>query len=141
MSKFYEVSEETKKEFFNVFNKKSFPISVGFQFVGSEKQKQLIRISKLADQYSFLLQKELLVSVNEDLFNVFDQESISILIEQEIDKISIETESGKIKMIKPDLTTFSSLITKYGVEKVSRANKVEELYQQQKSDGTEEFSF
>lgn len=141
MSKFYEVSEETKKEFFNVFNKKSFPISVGFQFVGSEKQKQLIRISKLADQYSFLLQKELLVSVNEDLFNVFDQESISILIEQEIDKISIETESGKIKMIKPDLTTFSSLITKYGVEKVARANKVEELYQQQKSDGTEEFSF
>jgi hypothetical protein len=141
MSKFYEVSEETKKEFFNVFNKKSFPISVGFQFVGSEKQKQLIKISKLADQYSFLLQKELLVIVNEDLFSVFDQESISILIEQEIDKISIETESGKIKMIRPDLTTFSSLITKYGVEKVARANKVEELYQQQKADGTEEFSF
>jgi hypothetical protein len=63
------------------------------------------------------------------------------LIEQEIDKISIETESGKIKMIRPDLTTFSSLITKYGVEKVARANKVEELYQQQKADGTEEFSF
>jgi len=141
MSKFYEVSEETKKEFFNVFNKKSFPISVGFQFVGSEKQKQLIKISKLADQYSFLLQKELLVIVNEDLFSVFDQESISILIEQEIDKISIETESGKIKMVRPDLTTFSSLITKYGVEKVARANKVEELYQQQKADGTEEFSF
>ena len=141
MSKFYEVSEETKKEFFNFFNKKSFPISVGFQFVGSEKQKQLIKISKLADQYSFLLQKELLVIVNEDLFSVFDQESISILIEQEIDKISIETESGKIKMVRPDLTTFSSLITKYGVEKVARANKVEELYQQQKADGTEEFSF
>lgn len=141
MSKFYEVSEETKKEFFNVFNKKSFPISVGFQFVGSEKQKQLIKISKLPDQYSFLLQKELLVIVNEDLFSVFDQESISILIEQEIDKISIETESGKIKMVRPDLTTFSSLITKYGVEKVARANKVEELYQQQKADGTEEFSF
>jgi hypothetical protein len=141
MSKFYEVSEDSKKEFFNVFNKKSFPISVGFQFVGSEKQKQLIKISKLADQYSFLLQKELLVIVNEDLFSVFDQESISILIEQEIDKISIETESGKIKMIRPDLTTFSSLITKYGVEKVARANKVEELYQQQKADGTEEFSF
>ena len=34
MSKFYEVSEDTQKEFFNVFNKKAFPISVGFQFVG-----------------------------------------------------------------------------------------------------------
>lgn len=141
MSKFYEVSEDAQEQFYKVFNKKSFPISVGFQFIGSEKQKQLIKISKLADQYTFLLNKELLVSINEDLLNVFDEESISILIEQEIDKISIETESGKIKMIKPDLTTFSALITKYGVEKVSRANGIEELYEQQKKDGVKEFDF
>jgi hypothetical protein len=139
MSKFYEVSEDGQQEFYKVFNKKSFPISVGFQFIGSEKQKQLIKISKLADQYGFLLNKELLVSINEDLLNVFDEESISILIEQEIDKVSIETESGKIKMIKPDLSTFSSLITKYGVEKVSKANGIEELYHQQKLDGVSEF--
>ena len=96
------------------------------------------------DQLKFSLgrgEQTLLVSVNEDLFNVFDEESISILIEQEIDKISIETESGKIKMIKPDLSTFSSLITKYGVEKVGKANQIELLYQQQKADGTEEFTF
>lgn len=142
MSKFYEVSEDATTQFYNVFNKKSFPIQVGFQFIGSEKQKQLIKISKLADPYVFLLSKELLVTINEDLLNVFDEESIGILIEQEIDKISIDTESGKIKMIKPDLTTFSALITKYGVEKVAKANQVEELYQQQKADGTkEEFSF
>jgi hypothetical protein len=42
-------------------------------------------------------------------------------------------------MIKPDLTTFSSLITKYGVDKVAKANQVEELYQQQVKDGKEEF--
>ena len=43
-------------------------------------------------------------------------------------------ETGKIKMIKPDLTTFSSLINKYGIEKIARANQVEELYSQQKGD-------
>ena len=102
---------------------------------------KLIKISKLSDPYVFLLNKELLVSINEDLLSVFDEESIGILIEQEIDKVSIETESGKIKMIKPDLNTFSALITKYGVEKVAKANQVEELYQQQKADGSEEFSF
>ena len=139
MSKFYEVSEDTEKVFFNIFNKKSFPVSVKFQFVGCENQKALIKISKIADQFSFLLEKELLISVNEDLLNVFDDESITILIEQEIDKISIDTQSGKIKMIKPDLTTFSSLISKYGVDKVAKANQIEELYQQQTKDGKEEF--
>ena len=139
MSKFYEVSQDTKDVFLKVFNKKSFPLAINFQFVGCENQKSLIKISKLSDQYIFLLNKELIVQVNEDLMSVFEDESITILIEQEIDKISIDTQSGKIKMIKPDLTTFSSLITKYGVDKVARANQVEELYQQQSKEGKEEF--
>jgi hypothetical protein len=139
MSKLYEVSQDTQDTFYQVFNKKTFPVSVKFQFLGSETQKTLIKISKLPDQYSFLLEKELLVMVNEDLMSVFDDESITILIEQEIDKISIDTQSGKIKMIKPDLTTFSSLISKYGVDKVAKANQVEELYQQQVKDGKQEF--
>ena len=139
MSKFYEVSQDTQDTFFQVFNKKSFPLAIKFQFIGCESQKTLMKISKLSDQFSFLMDKELLVSVNEDLMSVFDDESITILIEQEIDKISIDTQSGKIKMIKPDLTTFSSLITKYGVDKVAKANQVEELYQQQVKDGKEEF--
>ena len=141
MSKFYEVSQDANDKFYEVFNKKTFPTSVGFEFIGDEKQKQLIVISKISDKYAFIMKKELLVSINEDLLSVFDEESIGILIEQEIDKISIDIESGKIKMIKPDLNTFSALITKYGVEKVGKANQIELLYQQQKADGTEEFNF
>jgi hypothetical protein len=139
MSKFYEISEDTKKTFFAIFNKKSFPLAVNFQFVGSESQKKMIKISKIPDQFAFLLEKELLISINEDLMSVFDEQSITILVEQEIDKINMDLKSGKIKMVKPDLETFSSLITKYGVEKVAKANQVEELYQQQVKDGNEEF--
>jgi hypothetical protein len=141
MNKFYELSDDTVNQFNSVFNTKSFPIQVGFQFVGSESQKQLIKIAKLPDQYSFLLGKELLVMMNEDLLNIFDAESIKILIEQELDKVSINVESGKIKMIRPDLNTFASIINKWGTEKVMRANQVEDLYQKQKSDGVEEFDF
>ena len=42
MDNFYEVSEDTIKTFFEIFNKKSFPVSIGFQFIGNEKQKELI---------------------------------------------------------------------------------------------------
>lgn len=139
MSKFYNVSDDTIDVFKSIFNKKTFPFNVGFQFVGSESQKNLIKISKLPDQFAFLMEKDLLVSMNEDLMNVFDEESIEILIEQEIDKISVNLDTGKIKMIKPDLTTFSSLINKYGIEKIARANKVEELYAEQKQDAEEDF--
>jgi hypothetical protein len=93
----------------------------------------------MPDQFSFILEKELLVQINEDLMSVFDPESIQILFEQEIDKISVNMDTGKIKMVKPDLTTFSSLINKYGIEKIAKANKVEELYNQQKEDAQEDF--
>jgi len=41
MDKFYEVSEDAIARFYEVFNKKSFPVSIKFQFVGCEKQKDL----------------------------------------------------------------------------------------------------
>jgi len=139
MSKFYSLSDETIDTFKSIFSKKSFPFNVGFQFVGSESQKNLIKISKIPDQFAFILEKELLVSINDDLMSVFEEESIQILMEQEIDKISVNMDTGKIKMIKPDLTTFSGLINKYGIEKVAKANKVEELYAEQKQDAEEDF--
>jgi hypothetical protein len=138
MDRFYELSEDTTNDFFEVFNKKSFPVSVKFQFIGDSKQKNLIKIAKVADDYAFILQKELKVCINEDLMNVYDDESVTILFEQEIDKININLDSGKIKLVKTDLNTFSSLVNKYGVEKVARANKVEELYQEQQSDAKDE---
>lgn len=141
MDRFYELSEDTINDFYNTFNKKSFPISIKFQFVGDSKQKALIKISKIADDFSFILGKELKISINEDLLSVFDEESITILFEQEIDKININIDSGKIKLVKTDLNTFSSLVNKYGVEKVAKANKVEELYHEQQKDAQQDEEF
>lgn len=135
---FYELDETTEELFMDVFNKKSFPVNVKFQFIGSSKQKQLIKVGKIADDFAFVLRKELKVTINEDLLNVFDEESVTILIEQEIDKININMESGKIKLVGTDLNTFSSIVNKYGVEKVARANKVEELYSEQQKDAKDE---
>lgn len=141
MDRFYELSEDTTADFFKIFNKKAFPVSLKFQFIGDSKQKNVISISKITDKYAFLLEKELLVSINEELINAYDDESVEILFEQEIDKITINIDSGKIKLVRPDLNTFSSLVNKFGIEKVARANKVEELYQEQQKDAKSDEEF
>lgn len=134
MDRFNELSEDTVQQFMDVFNRKSFPLPIKFQFIGDSKSKNVIKVVKLPDDISFVLDKELKVTINEDLLNAYDEESITILFEQEIDRINHNIDTGKIKLVKTDLNTFSSLVNKYGVEKVARANKVEELYQQQKED-------
>ncbi len=127
MSKYYELSEDTIKSFVDMYKKKSFFTEIKFDFIGCESQKSLIKITKIPDNYAMKLGKDLQVSINEDLFMSFDDESIDILYEQELDKVSINLDNGKIKMLKPDVNTFSSLISKYGFDKVSRANQVEVL--------------
>ena len=140
MSKFYELSAETIKTFNNIFKKKSFPVDVKFQFSGTESQKNLIKISKISDQYASIMNKDLLISINDDLMSIFDKESIEILIEQEIDKISINMDSGKRNIILGLPSRFQqAVITKYGIDKISKANQVEKLYEQQKKDGEDEF--
>jgi hypothetical protein len=137
MDRFYEVSDETKSLFKSILENKSLPVNVQFQFIGDSKLKTLIKVGKIPEDYSFILDKELKVTINEDLLRVYDEESIQILIEQEIDKIHINIDSGKIKLLKTDLNTFSGLVNKYGVEKITKANGVEVLYQQQKDDSNE----
>lgn len=136
---YYELSDDTITDFQDVFNKKTFPVEVKIQFLGTSKQKQLIKITKIPDQYAFLIQNDILVSINEDLMDVFDEELRTILFEQEIEKINMNLDSGKIKMISTELNTFSSLVAKYGMDKVSRANQVETLYLDQKADSDTDF--
>jgi len=134
MDRFNELSDDTIQEFMDIFNRKSFPLPIKFQFIGDSKSKNVIKIAKLPDDISFVLDKELKVIINEDLLNAYDEESITILFEQEIDRINHNIDSGKIKLVKTDLNTFSSLVNKYGVEKVTKANGVENLYREQKED-------
>jgi len=140
MSKFYKLSQETIDIFKDIFSKKSFSVTPSFEFLGNESQKTLIKISKISDQHSFLSNKEVMVQINEDLMSIFDDDSVGILIEQELDKLSVNIDNGKIKIIKPDLVTSYRLIKKYGVEKVSKANKVETLYADQKEDNPLNFN-
>lgn len=142
---FYDVTDDVKQRFMAIYDKKSFAINIDFKFLGSSKQKQLIKVSKLNDQYSYLLDgKNVLVVINEDLYDSFendknDNKVIDILFEQEIDKIDVNVNTGKIKMLKPDLNTFSGLVNKYGIEDVARANQVEDLALDQSMDKESEF--
>lgn len=141
MDNFYELSEDVISKFREILDKKSFPIALNFKFMGYSKQKTLIQLSKPSEKYQFAMGAELVISINEELYDKFDDISVEILFSQEIDKISMNIESGKISLLKPDLTTFSGIVNKYGIEDVARANQVEELTVSQKDDQEDDTSF
>ena len=60
---YYEVDSSTEELFMDIFNKKSIPFNIKLLFQGNSKQKQLIKVTKIPDQYAFSLGKELLISI------------------------------------------------------------------------------
>jgi hypothetical protein len=108
------------------------------KFAGNTKQKTFMKVTKIPDQYAWLLDADVLVSINEDFFYKLDEPAQKILIEEEIDKIYVNMDTGKLKMMKPDFVSFSGLIDKYGAEEVMRAKGLETLTNQQKEDSDTE---
>lgn len=130
--RYEELSDDVRNKFMEVYDTKSFPIKIGFKFVDDNKLKQLVKIQKISDLYQFVIEKEVMVIFNEALYDKMENdESIKILIEQELDKLSINIDSGKIKMSKSDLVTSAGLINKYGSDAVLRANQIDSLSNEQ----------
>jgi hypothetical protein len=135
IAKFQELDEEIENHFMRIFGSKSFPTNVKFAFLGATKQKELVKIKKIADDYAFLLgEKELLVSFNTDLYDAMDDESLDILIETAIEGISIKIDTGKITINTPPIKTFESIVNKYGISKIGRASQIVDLVDEQKQD-------
>jgi len=122
-------------EFFDgMKNKLNLPVDIKYAYQAYNKQKTLITIKKIPDNYSVIIKADLLVTFNEDYFDAFDDTSKKILIDQELVKIEFNMEKGTLKIVKPDLVTSSAIIKKYSLESVERANQVKDLYKDQQLD-------
>lgn len=135
VEKFEEISEETQEFFDKVVTKMNMPYSLKYSLVSANKQKQLVKMNKLNEMLTFITGVNAVLSFNEILFDRIDNDVIKeILIIQEMDKLSVDVESGRIRTVRPDMTTFSGIIKKYGWEDVARANQLDELASSQQQE-------
>jgi len=122
-------------DFFNErLNKLNTPVDLKFLFVAYNKQKHLIKIVKIPEQYAFITGKELFVSVNTDYYDSFEQDIKEILFDQELSKIEFNLDKGTLKVNPLKFATNKGIIDKYTYDQVERAIEVEQLYEQQKKD-------
>jgi len=135
----YEVLSEEIVDYFEKIEKTFvFPIDLKFVFLANSKQKKLIKISRLTDVYSYLLDADISVIFNEEYFNNFDDQSKLILIEQELDKIEFNIEKGTITLKEPEINTSSGIIEKFTLKLVENANRLQKEFESQKKEKEKE---
>ena len=137
MANYSELHEDIV-EFFNerleLFH---IPMSLSFYFQENSKQKQLIKLTKIPEQYSVIINKDILVQVNQEYFDSFNSEGDdinTILFDQALDMIETNMDKGTFKIkSKTNFNASLGIINKYSFEKVQRAIEVERLYEDQKT--------
>ncbi|MFV2015049.1 MAG: hypothetical protein ACC656_06460 [Candidatus Heimdallarchaeota archaeon] len=118
-----------------MINKINAPYQIKYFLVNATRQKQIVKLNKPSELYSFVSKYDVILTFNDILFErIDDTELCEILILQEIDRVTIDIESGRIRTNRPDMTTFSGIIKKFGWEKVARANQIADLASSQQQD-------
>lgn len=132
------LSDEIIAHFKKIETGFAMPMDIKFVYVANSKQKKLVKITKITDTYSYLLDADILVVFNEDYFNNFDEQTKQILIEQEIDKIEFDLDKGTVSIKEPEINTSCGIIEKFSLKLVENANKLQKEYEKQKKDKKEQ---
>lgn len=126
-SKYSEVQDVTRKFFNSVLKKINQPYALKYLLINNDKLRGAVKLQKISDIYQYICKSEIIVFFNEELWDLLDDQAKEILLRQELDKVSVNMDSGKLKLLKPDVVTFSGILKKYGFENVARANQLTEL--------------
>ena len=138
MANFEELNEEVIDYIKKVMLNFNLPVTLKYYYQDSIKQKKLMKISKIPEQYAIALGSDVMIHVNQSYFDNLDDEIKTILIEQELDKIEFNLEKGTFKIFaNGNLTTSTGLIDKYTYPQVYRANQTEKEFTFQQADKDE----
>lgn len=120
--------------FEKIKNRIALPFPINFKLIADEKQKKAVKIVKVTDLYEYLTGICVVLVFNNYYVESMDEMSVEILLQQEVDRLHCDLQSGKVKLGKPELVTSVGVIKKWGIDEVAKANKLEELVAQQKED-------
>lgn len=120
--RYYELNQETIdiiQDFID--NEIMMPIRINYAFQGDGKLvDDVIKVTKVSPQYEAMIDKQILVSVNEEVFSLIsvNEEATELILRESLECIDTNVESGKIKIVKKSFNTSPSILKHYGADTV-----------------------
>ena len=131
---YFELDQDIIDFFKDIEREFVFALDINYTFQTNTKLKQLIALKKVPDNFAVLLKSEIIVTVNENYFNLMDDDIRRVLFEQEIDKIVPNLEKGTLKIVQPSLRTTAGIVKKHTYELVERAHETQRLLNENKEE-------
>ena len=117
MAEYQEVFPDHQQLFTNLIAEIDSLNSVNIKVLGNNELKEVTKIIKANDLLRHESANDVYIILNETIFEPLNEEQKAMVVEETVAQIYFDAEKDKISIIKPDFTTFSGLLVKYGHQK------------------------
>ena len=111
------ISDETQALFNKTISNSTLPTFVKIKILDNSKIKDNGKVTKANEIIKFLNDFDVIVQVNEVIFSQLEEDQQQIIADELVAQIYFDQEKDLIKILKPDIHTFSGIIMKHGIEK------------------------
>jgi hypothetical protein len=131
---FEEIFKETENLFNDVLNSTAIPKFLKFKVIGCNDQKELYKLGKTNPLIKYLTGIDIFVTINEDVFNQLSDKQKFVILQECLAQVYYDMDTDKLKLIKPDVTTFSRILEVFGIKEYMELKETISAIQNQKEE-------
>lgn len=118
MANYEQPFEDTQALFDEAINAADLARFVTIRVLTNNKAKDLFKVNKANDLVKYLTQDDVIIVINEGLFEGLTNDQRRIIVDEAIAYISYDMENDKLIITKPDFIAHSGVLRKYGFEAI-----------------------
>jgi hypothetical protein len=137
--KYFDMCEDLESFFTKAFAEAGLERVLNLRVLGCKNQKKITDgPKKLPPLYSYMTKEDIVITVNEEIFEMLTEEQRTIVAEEAIAAISFDFEKDKVSIATPDFQTYSMIIRKYSFETMETLRETIKAHYDQISNTEEE---
>lgn len=137
MAKYEEVFEDTQTLFTEMIDKSGLN-SINITVLANNKAKELFKINKANDLLKYRTDDDIIIVINEKIFEKFSDEQKMIIVEEAIANIHFDFDKDKVVITPPDFVAHTGILRKYGFEKIDVIRETTHLLFESEREAEEE---
>lgn len=123
MAKYEEPFEDTTDLYDKYIEKAGLSNFINITVLTNNKAKDIYKVNKANELLKYRTGDDIIIVINENVLDKLDEADKEMVIEESISSIHYNTEKDRIEISKPDVVTFSGILSKHGFEKWNRVRE------------------
>ena len=117
MAKYEEPFEETQDLYNQLIEQAGLSNFVNITILTNNKAREIFKVNKANELLKYRTGDDIIIVLNEKIFDQLTDEQRTIVAEESLSSIHFDSEKDRIVISKPDVVTFSGILSKHSFDK------------------------